>query len=187
MAVLILVTLASAAGAWANADKSKSVTLRGPTLPNGQTVPGPGGGDGNAAGGSTTPDVSIPSYTVPSYTPPTYSPPPVPTPTYLLDPTAVARTLDGFMNALTYHDLATTRSLVCPKFRANYTGTYFDGNEIAHWQRSAFDVPPNQNWIAIYVAINLRNPNSGAAAGTYNHNWIVEKDDGQYFVCGYET
>ncbi len=185
MAALLVITGISAAVAWGQAGSSHTSAQ----LPGGPSGSYHQGGYGSLpkAGGSPGSSYAIPSYSLPSYTVPTYTPPAIPTPSYLLDPTAVSRTLDGFMNAMTYHDLATVKTLVCPKYRADYVGTYFNGEEIARWDRSAFTIPADQNWIAIYVAISLRNPNTGASAGTYNHSWIVEKDDNTYYVCGYQV
>ncbi len=121
----------------------------------------------------------------PSYSVPTYSAPAAPTPSYLLDSTAVARTLDEFMQAVAYHDQNTTVSLTCPRLRAG-TGTYIGANEIARWERESFTIPPNQTWVQILVKMSLRNPKTGASAGEFDRYWQVEKeDDGNYYVCGY--
>jgi hypothetical protein len=120
-----------------------------------------------------------------------YTPPPRPTthvytPPASMNPTLINDALESYFNGFLYHNTGEVRQATCPKFVANVQGTYINGNEIYRWQSRSYNITPGAREVSIYVAADLRDPNTGAGAGSYNHVWAVQElSNGHYYVCGY--
>lgn len=158
--------------------KSKSSSSTVQAVGGNNSGGGNGAGSGSAARGgrATQPGRATSSAPDPYATP---TPPP-------LDVGAVKRTMEAYLNAVQNHDLAATRSIVCPKFRASYRGTYSpQGYAYSGWSAHYQDPVPGTNYAYVVVTQGLLDTSTGAMKGSETHSWYVERDAGDYYVCGY--
>ncbi|PZS25882.1 MAG: hypothetical protein DLM58_21615 [Pseudonocardiales bacterium] len=104
----------------------------------------------------------------------------------VLDMGAVKRTMEAYLNAMQNHDLPAARSLVCPRFRGDYQGTYSpEGWAYKGWRTHYQDPVAGTNFSYVIATQNLFDEKTGTAKGSVTHAWQVEHDGGDYFVCGY--
>jgi hypothetical protein len=145
------------------------------------TVQGVGGSNargGNGAGGRANGSRAVPVTSPPTNPYATPTPPP-------LDMGAVRRTMEAFLNAFQNHDLQALRSVVCPKYRSLYRGTYSKGGySYSGWTTHYEDPVGGLNYTYVVATQGLADT-TGAKRGSETHAWSVEHDAGEYYVCGY--
>ncbi|MDQ2748303.1 MAG: hypothetical protein M3Y44_02005 [Actinomycetota bacterium] len=140
-----------------------------------------GGTTGSAGRARATGTALRPSGTYPTPSNPAAAPTPPP-----LDMGAVQRTMEAYLNAVQNHDLPATRSIVCPKFRASYKGTYSpQGYAYSGWSAHYDGSVPGTNYAYVVVTQGLLDTSTGVKKGSETHSWYVERDAGSYYVCGY--
>ncbi|MEP7021820.1 MAG: hypothetical protein ABI808_14335 [Pseudonocardiales bacterium] len=172
--VVMALLLAATVGSYIyvhNEPTSSSSTVQ--SVGGGQQV----GGSNGTGGGGPPPGQATSSARDPYATP---TPPP-------LDMGAVRRTMAAFLNGLQNHDLEAVRSLVCPKFRSLYVGTYSKaGYSYSGWEAHYSSPVSGLNYTYVVVTQGLADA-AGAKKGSETHSWQVEHDGDDYFVCGYLT
>jgi hypothetical protein len=177
--------LATALAAWGvhNQD-SASAASAGPARQSTGSLPGVPA----AAGSSSYPGLATPSIPTPSLPTPTLTPyvPPTPTPTHQpLDPEAINRTFQVYMNALLYRSLSQLKSATCPKLRHTETGTALDHKYINRWKGLPYTIYNSLDYVTIAATVRYVNPNTGGNGGSHTYRWYVDRyPDGHYWVCG---
>ena len=99
----------------------------------------------------------------------------------------VRNVLYKFFDGFLYHRLSDVRGAVCPKYRYLYNGTYTinpKGYEFQKWHSNSYKLYPGRTYVDIYVAVTLRNPNTGTVGKTWNHTWVIVLQSKTYYVCG---
>jgi len=99
----------------------------------------------------------------------------------------VRNVLYKFFDGFLYHRLSDVRSAVCPKYRYLYNGTYTvdpKGYEFQKWRSSSYTLFPGRTYVDIYVAVTLRNPQTGKVGRAWNHTWVIVLQSKTYYVCG---
>lgn len=138
-----------------------------------------GVGSGSAArGGSVHPvapltDTAPRTSAIPSFTP---VPPTTTVPTEpLLEPAAINRTFEVYLNALVDHDLAALHSATCPRLRSTEIGFALHHKYVGRWQGQPYEIPPGASYVTVSAVVYLRDPGTGAAAGSDTYFWYVER------------
>ncbi|PZS17200.1 MAG: hypothetical protein DLM57_08965 [Pseudonocardiales bacterium] len=176
MALLLVGTVAS----WIYVHQDKTSSSSTVQTIGGQRAAGASSGSGGGARATSTaikqPNGAYPTPSNPYATP---TPPP-------LDQGAVQRTMEAYLNAVQNHDLEATKSLVCPKFRATYRGTYSpQGYAYSGWSAHYQDPVVGTNYAYVVVTQGLLDTRTGVKKGSETHSWVVQRDAGTYYVCGY--
>ena len=167
-------------GANTSAVLESSITFPSTTDPA-ESPPTSGTDSGGQASASPVPP-STTRTTAPTVAPTTHTTPPVQMSVY-----GVRNALYLFFDGFLYHRLSDVRAAVCPKYRYLYNGTYTinpKGYEFQKWRSSTYTLYPGRTYVDIYVAVTLRNPNTGSVGKTWNHTWVVILQSKKYYVCG---
>jgi hypothetical protein len=139
-----------------------------------------GGGNGTVDRSTNGGSAPRPGGTTSSAPEPYATPTPPP-----LDMGAVRRTMAAFLNGLQNHDLEAVRSLVCPRFRSLYVGTYSKGGYSYSGWDAHYSSPVSGLSYTYVVATQGLADATGAKKGSETHSWQVRHDGDEYFVCGY--
>lgn len=146
-------------------------------------VGGQSGQPGQSVPSGATPSGIEPSVAIPTV--PTFSP--SPTPTHKpLDPGAVNRVFEEYMDALLDHDLGELHSATCPKYRHTETGfALYSKYYIYRWRGLEYTIEPELNYTIVPAKVYRTDASSGASRGTHVYRWYVARSHtGNYYVCG---
>lgn len=140
------------------------------------------GANGSQAANSTVPAATTPNVAPAPTTTSTSTVPALPQ----LNPEAINRTFEVYMNALLDHDLSALKSATCPRLRHTEVGVALHGKYVRSWQGKPYQITPGVGYVTISALVGLRNPSTGASAGSVTYSWYVERTSGgHYYVCGF--
>lgn len=115
---------------------------------------------------------------------PTSSPTPSAAPG--LEPAAIDRVFQVYMNGLANHDMTALRSGTCPRLRETLLGFELHGHYVERWELLPYSVPSGQEFVTVQAKISQRNARNGKLAGDVVYSWYVERnEDTNYYVCGW--
>lgn len=137
----------------------------------------------------------------PSETPTSYSAPPAETQTQTLtvtptapetsstpglEPAAIDRVFQVYMNGLANHDMTALRSGTCPRLRSTLLGFELHGHYVERWEMLPYSVPSGQEFVTVQAKVTQRNARNGKLASDVVYSWYVERnEDTNYYVCGW--
>jgi hypothetical protein len=136
---------------------------------------------------SVSPPPSFPTYTPSTQTDvPTHTPAPT-SPTHTpLEPAAIDRVFEVYMNGLANHDMVALRSGTCPRLRETLLGFELHRYYVARWELLPYETPSGMDYVTVRADITQRNPSTGRLAGDVTYSWYVERNaDQNYYVCGW--
>lgn len=103
-----------------------------------------------------------------------------------LEPAAIDRVFQVYMNGLANHDMIALRSATCPELRHTLKGFALHGYYVARWEMLSYSVPPDVEQLTVQATVTQRDPNTGANAGDVVYSWYVQRaEDQNYYVCGW--
>ncbi|WP_410598926.1 hypothetical protein [Amycolatopsis sp. lyj-90] len=103
-----------------------------------------------------------------------------------LEPAAIDRVFQVYMNGLANHDMTALRSGTCPRLRETLLGFELHGHYVERWQMLPYSVPPGQEFVTVQATVTQRNARTGRLAGDVVYSWNVERnEDTNYYVCGW--
>nr|WP_184906542.1 hypothetical protein [Amycolatopsis umgeniensis] len=103
-----------------------------------------------------------------------------------LEPAAIDRVFQVYMNGLANHDMTALRSGTCPRLRSTLLGFELHGHYVERWQMLPYSVPPGQEFVTVQATVTQRNARTGKIAGDVVYSWYVERnEDTDYYVCGW--
>ncbi|QXV62894.1 hypothetical protein CVV72_09190 [Amycolatopsis sp. TNS106] len=103
-----------------------------------------------------------------------------------LEPAAIDRVFQVYMNGLANHDMTALRSGTCPRLRATLLGFELHGHYVERWEMLPYSVPPGQEFVTVQAKVTQRNARNGELAGDVVYSWYVERnEDTNYYVCGW--
>ncbi|WP_340682060.1 hypothetical protein LCL61_25500 [Amycolatopsis coloradensis] len=103
-----------------------------------------------------------------------------------LEPAAIDRVFQVYVNGLANHDMTALRSGTCPRLRATLLGFELHGHYVERWGMLPYSVPPGQEFVTVQAKVTQRNARSGKLAGDVVYSWYVERnEDTNYYVCGW--
>ncbi|WP_410657717.1 hypothetical protein [Amycolatopsis sp. lyj-112] len=103
-----------------------------------------------------------------------------------LEPAAIDRVFQVYMNGLANHDMMALRSGTCPRLRETLLGFELHGHYVERWEMLPYSIPPGMEYVTVQAKITQRNARTGRAAGDVTYSWNVEKnEDRNYYVCGW--
>ncbi|MER6668609.1 hypothetical protein ABT256_28920 [Amycolatopsis japonica] len=131
---------------------------------------------------STSPPAETQTVTVTTSAPTTSSTPSAPG----LEPAAIDRVFQVYMNGLANHDMTALRSGTCPRLRSTLLGFELHGNYVQRWEMLPYSVPSGQEFVTVQAKVTQRNARTGKLAGDVVYSWYVERnEDTNYYVCGW--
>lgn len=103
-----------------------------------------------------------------------------------LEPAAIDRVFQVYMNGLANHDMTALRSGTCPRLRSTLLGFELHGHYVERWQMLPYTVPSGQEFVTVQATVTQRNARTGKLAGDVVYSWYVERsEDTAYYVCGW--
>ncbi|MFC3451498.1 hypothetical protein [Amycolatopsis speibonae] len=103
-----------------------------------------------------------------------------------LEPAAIDRVFQVYMNGLANHDMTALRSGTCPRLRETLLGFELHGHYVERWQMLPYSVPPGYEFVTVRATVTQRNARTGKLAGDVVYSWHVERnEDTNYYVCGW--
>ncbi|WP_233620664.1 hypothetical protein [Amycolatopsis sp. WAC 01416] len=103
-----------------------------------------------------------------------------------LEPAAIDRVFQVYMNGLANHDMTALRSGTCPRLRSTLLGFELRGHYVERWQMLPYTVPSGQEFVTVQATVTQRNARTGKLAGDVVYSWYVERnEDTAYYVCGW--
>ena len=103
-----------------------------------------------------------------------------------LDPQAINRTFQVYMNALLHHDLRALHSATCPRLRPTEVGFELHGKYLRSWRGKPYTIEPDLAFVTVRALVKFTDPSSGSDAGRAVYSWYVRRaHSGQYYVCGF--
>lgn len=103
-----------------------------------------------------------------------------------LEPAAIDRVFQVYMNGLANHDMIALKSATCPRLRDTLLGFALHGYFVARWQMLPYEIPPDVEFVTVQATVTQSDPNTGALAGDVVYSWYVERaEDRNYYVCGW--
>ncbi|WP_245191822.1 hypothetical protein [Amycolatopsis azurea] len=103
-----------------------------------------------------------------------------------LEPAAIDRVFQVYMNGLANHDMTALRSGTCPRLRETLLGFELHGHYVERWQMLPYSVPPGYEFVTVQATVTQRNARTGKLAGDVVYSWYVERnEDTNYYVCGW--
>lgn len=103
-----------------------------------------------------------------------------------LEPEAIDRVFQVYMNGLANHDMTALRSGTCPRLRETLLGFELHGHYVERWEMLPYSVPPGMEFVTVQAKITQRNARTGRLAGDVVYSWYVERnEDTNYYVCGW--
>ncbi|KZB88418.1 hypothetical protein AVL48_19015 [Amycolatopsis regifaucium] len=145
-------------------------------------------------GGLPVPSSDEPSATSTSYTAPPAETrtltvtPPAPTSSSApgLEPEAIDRVFQVYMNGLADHDMTALRNGTCPRLRETLLGFELNGHYVERWEMLPYSVPPGFEFVTVQAKVTQRDARTGRLAGDVVYSWYVERnEDTNYYVCGW--
>ncbi len=131
---------------------------------------------------TASPSPSVQTVTVTPTPTPTSSTPPAPS----LEPAAIDRVFQVYMNGLANHDMTALRSGTCPRLRETLLGFELHGHYVERWEMLPYSIPEGVEFVTVQARISQRNARTGRMAGDVTYSWNVEKnEDRNYYVCGW--
>lgn len=103
-----------------------------------------------------------------------------------LEPAAIDRVFQVYMNGLANHDMTALRSGTCPRLRSTLLGFELHGHYVERWEMLPYSVPSGQEFVTVQAKVTQRNARTGRLAGDVVYSWYVERnEDTNYYVCGW--
>ena len=103
-----------------------------------------------------------------------------------LDPQAINRTFQVYMNALLHHDLRALHSATCPRLRHTEVGFELHGNYLRSWRGKPYTIEPDLAFVTVRALVKFTDPSTGGDAGRAIYSWYVRRaHGGHYYVCGF--
>ncbi len=103
-----------------------------------------------------------------------------------LEPAAIDRVFQVYMNGLANHDMTALRSGTCPRLRETLLGFELHGHYVERWEMLPYSVPSGQEFVTVQAKITQRSARNGKLAGDVVYSWYVERnEDTNYYVCGW--
>jgi hypothetical protein len=103
-----------------------------------------------------------------------------------LEPAAIDRVFQVYMNGLANHDMTALRSGTCPRLRETLLGFELNGHYVERWEMLPYSVPPGMEYVTVQAKVTQRNARTGRLAGDVVYSWYVERnEDTAYYVCGW--
>lgn len=103
-----------------------------------------------------------------------------------LEPAAIDRVFQVYLNGLANHDMTALRSGTCPRLRETLLGFELHGHYVERWEMLPYSVPPRLEYVTVQAKITQRNARTGRRAGDIVYSWYVERnEDTNYYVCGW--
>ncbi|MEV6911689.1 hypothetical protein [Amycolatopsis sp. NPDC051071] len=131
---------------------------------------------------SSAPSVQTETLTVTPTPTPASTTPPAP----LLEPAAIDRVFQVYMNGLANRDMMALRSGTCPRLRETLLGFELHGFYVERWEMLPYSIPDGVEYVTVQAKITQRNARTGRMAGDVTYSWNVEKnEDRSYYVCGW--
>ncbi|MFE5505164.1 hypothetical protein ACFQ73_21575 [Amycolatopsis japonica] len=102
-----------------------------------------------------------------------------------LEPAAIDRVFQVYMNGLANHDMTALRSGTCPRLRSTLLGFELHGHYVERWEMLPYSVS-GQEFVTVQAKVTQRNARTGRLAGDVVYSWYVERnEDTNYYVCGW--
>lgn len=103
-----------------------------------------------------------------------------------LEPAAIDRVFQVYMNGLANHDMIALKSATCPELRDTLLGFALHGYFVARWEMLPYSIPPDVDFVTVQATVTQSDPNTGANAGDVVYSWYVQRAaDRSYYVCGW--
>ncbi|MFD5247500.1 hypothetical protein ACFWIW_23370 [Amycolatopsis sp. NPDC058340] len=103
-----------------------------------------------------------------------------------LEPAAIDRVFQVYLNGLANHDMTALRSGTCPRLRSTLLGFELHGHYVERWEMLPYSVPSGQEFVTVQAKVTQRNARTGKLAGDVVYSWYVERnEDTNYYVCGW--
>ncbi|ANN21890.1 hypothetical protein SD37_19820 [Amycolatopsis orientalis] len=103
-----------------------------------------------------------------------------------LEPAAIDRVFQVYMNGLANHDMTALRSGTCPRLRETLLGFELHGHYVERWELLPYSVQSGMEYVTVQAKITQRNARTGRLAGDVVYSWNVERnEDTNYYVCGW--
>ncbi len=103
-----------------------------------------------------------------------------------LEPAAIDRVFQVYMNGLANHDMTALRSGTCPRLRETLLGFELHGHYVERWEMLPYSVQTGQEFVTVQAKVTQRSARNGRMAGDVVYSWYVERnEDTNYYVCGW--